>query len=384
MLPRFMAGITSALCLAALAHITTVQAKASTTPVAYVYVVLGSSINSYATAADGTLTAIQSQPTQGHNIWHVSVTKKFLYGIDGASDISMFSIGPNGALTPIGVLNASSYDPDNCFASGDLQVDETGTNLYTLVGDCDRNSYLVSFKILSTGELVYLGRAHGDSYAISPIRFTENNRYAFQTGCLAKTGSPQVSSATAETGEYKRESNGYLTYLGTTHEVPEGSGDKSFCPFMMTSHGNELVFEYLRFEPGEFYGLNYPLGVYTVASDGKLSTKSDYENMAFTEVYPTTMSISPSGAVLAAAGDEGFEFFHLSGSKQPVAWETFPADPNVTELGWDNADHFYALTSTSLVEYSVTSTSYKKLTGLPNAFTNAGSLIVLSVKDEEP
>ncbi len=379
MLPRFMAGITSALCLAALVHITTVQAKASATPVAYVYVAAGFAINSYAAAADGALTPIQSQPTPGRSISHLSVTKKFLYGIDSSSDISMFSIGPQGALTPIGVLNASHYDPDNCFAFGDLQVDGTGTNLYTLVGDCDHNSYLVSFRILSTGELLYLGRAHGDSYAISSIRFAENNRYAFQTGCLAKTGSPQISSATAETAEYKRESNGYLTYLGTTHEVPEGSGDKSFCPFMLTSHGNQLVFEYFRFEPGEFYGGNYPFGVYTVAADGKLSTKSNYENMVDTQIYPTTMSISPSGAVLAAAGDEGFEFFHLSGSSQPVKWEVFSTDPNVTELGWDHADHFYALTSNSLVEYTVTATSYKRLAGLPNAFTNTSSLIVLSL-----
>ena len=379
MLPRFMIGLISALFLAGLAQTTTIPASASPAPVAYVYVTLDGSINAYAAAADGTLTEIGTQPTAGA-VWHLSVTKKFLYGIDGESNIWMFAIWPHGGLTSLGVMKTSDYDPDNCYAFGDLQVDQTGSNIYALVGDCDGHSYLASFKIQSTGKLLYMGRAYGNSWAQSQIRFTENNLYAFQTGCMAKSGNPQISSATAETAQYKRESNGFLTYLGTTHEVPEGSGDKSFCPFMMTSHGNQLAFEYFRWEPGEFYGDGYPLGVYTVAADGKLSTKSNYENMVITGVYPETMSISPSGSVLAVGGDGEFQFFHFDGSSQPVQWGSpIAADNNVTELGWDKADHFYALTESSLYVYKVTATSYTQEAGLPNAFTNAGSVIVLSL-----
>jgi hypothetical protein len=371
---RLMAGLTSALCLAALAQTTTITASASSAPVAYVYVALDGSINAYTAATDGTLTEIGTQPTAGA-VWHLSVTKKFLYGIDGESNIWMFAIGPHGALTSLGVVKTSDYDPDNCYAFGDLQVDETGSNIYALVGDCDGHSYLASFKIESTGKLLYLGRSYGNSWAQSQVRFTANNVYAFQTGCQTKPGS-QIP--TPQTAQYKRESNGFLTYLGTTHEVPEGSGDESFCPFMMTSHGNQLAFEYLRW--GKYSGNGYPLGVYTVASDGKLSTKSNYENMAITGVYPETMSISPSGEVLAVGGDGEFQFFHFDGSTQPVEWSSpIAADNDVTELGWDNSGHFYALTESSLYVYKVTATSYTQEAGLPNAFTNAGSVIVLSL-----
>lgn len=373
MVPRLMTGLASALCLAALAQ-TTVQAKAATAPVAYVYVSAGGAVYAYAAAENGTLTAIGSQTTPNHAIWHLSVTKKFLYGIDGQSDIYMYSIGPHGAITQIGFLDVADYDPDNCFASGVLQVDESGSDVYDTVGDCDGNSYLVSFKILPTGELLYLGKAPANGSAISQIRFTDNNVYAFQTGCETNTG-------TAETAEYKRESNGFLTYLDTLDDAPENSGIKSFCPFTLASHGDYLAFEYLRYWPGVgFYGSGYPLGVYTVSAEGKLSTKSDYTNMATAEVYPRTISISPSGAVLAVGGDEGYQFFHFNGASQPVKWTgPFAADNDVLELGWDTADHFYALTASSLYEYRVTATSYKQEAGLPNAFTNAGSVIVLSL-----
>src|ERR1700743_1868905 len=101
MAPRLMAVLTGALFLAALAQTTTMQASASAAPVAYVYVSAGSNVYAYATAVDGTLTAIGSPPTPGAAIWHLSVTKKFLYGIDGQSDIYMFAIGSQGALTPL-------------------------------------------------------------------------------------------------------------------------------------------------------------------------------------------------------------------------------------------------------------------------------------------
>ncbi|HMG87313.1 MAG TPA: hypothetical protein VK574_16395 [Terracidiphilus sp.] len=379
MLPRSLLGLSTALCLAALALTTTLHASASS-PVAYVYVAESGAIQAYATAADGTMTKIQSQPTAGA-IWHLSVTKKFLYGIDGSSDISEFSIGSNGKLTPIGTMAASDYDPGNCFASGILQVDVTGTNVYADVSDCDGESYVVSFKIGSTGQLEFLGKAFASEWAISQLRFTSNNLYAFQTGCHITAGTAGIiTSETPVTTEYKRESNGYLTYVETTADIPEGSGDKTFCPFNLASHGNQLVFEYLRYLPGEFYGVDYPLGNYTVSSDGKLSTKSDYANMAATPVYPRAISISPSGAILATGGDEGYQFFHFSGSSQPVKWTgPFATNGMVTELGWDKTDHFYALTESSLIEYHITSTSYKKLAGVPNAFTSAGSVIVLSL-----
>ena len=378
MVPRFVSELTGALCLAALALTATLHASAST-PVAYVYVAELGAIHAYATAADGTMTKIQSQPTDGA-IWHLSVTKKYLYGIDGSSNISEFAIGSNGKLTPIGELTTADYDPGNCFASGILQVDVSGTNVYAEVSDCDGQSYVVSFKIGSTGQLEFLGKAFASEWAISQLRFTSNNLYAFQTGCHITANANEITSETPVTTEYKRESNGYLTYLGTTAEIPEGSGDKTFCPFNLASHNNQIVFEYLRYLPGEFYGVDYPLGNYTVSSDGKLTTKSDYANMAATFVYPRTISISPSGAILATGGDEGYQFFHFNGSSQPVKWTgPFATNGMVTQLGWDKADHFYALTETSLIEYHITSTSYKKLAGLSNAFTSAGSVIVLSL-----
>jgi hypothetical protein len=130
------------------------------------------------------------------------------------------------------------------------------------------------------------------------------------------------------------------------------------------------------------YGGDSPLAVYTVASDGKITTNSNYGNMAAAEVYPTTVSISPSNQVLAVGGDSSYQFFHFHGAaSQPVKWTgVFSAGDSVIELGWDKASHFYAMTPSSLVMYHITSTSYKQLTGLPGAFVNGNCFIVLSLQ----
>lgn len=392
MVPRFTAGLTLTLCSIAAFAQTSNQSSvtaSSSGPVAYVYVAAGSQVYAYTASASGTLTPVQGVSSTGV-IWHLSVTKKFLFGIDGGSNIYSFAIQPNGGLLPVSVLNAQDYAPDTCFASGVLQVDETGSNLYAEVGSCHNGSYVVSFKILPTGELLYLGKASASSYAASQLRFSEMNEYAFLTGCYATETYPEnVTSATAETTEYKRESNGYLTYLGTSHDVPQGKGTATYCPFTLGSDAsNHLVFEYLQYQPqegpgtfGEFYGTDYPLGIYTVAPDGTLSTTSNYQNMAASEVYPVTVSVSPSDAVMAVGGDEGYQFFHFNGANPPVKWTgPFSANGRVMELGWDKSDHFYALTESSLIMYHITATSYKQEAGLPNAFTNAGAFIVLSLE----
>lgn len=395
MLPRLTAGLLgTALCSAALLAQTStpqssVTSAATTAPVAYVYIAAGNKVMAYTTSASGNLTPVSSTTTSGL-IWHLSVTKKFLFGIDGGSNIYTFAILPGGGLAQLPVLSVDTYAPDTCFGSGVLQVDETGSNLYAEVGSCHNGSFVVSFKILPTGELVYLGRAFAESYSSSQLRITGENKYAVMTGCLATVTYPgNITSATTETTEYKRESNGYLTYIGTLHDVPEGSGYKTFCGETVGNDAsNHLAFLYLRYQPpigkggfGEFYGGDSPIGIYTVDSDGKMTTTSNYGNMVSTGTYPVTVSISPSGAVLATAGDEGFQFFHFRGGNQPVKWTgLFSAGGRLMELGWDKADHFYAMTETSLIMYHVTSTSYKQEAGLPNAFTNGSAFIVLSLQ----
>jgi 6-phosphogluconolactonase len=93
-----------------------------------------SSISSYTINANGTITAIsQSLPTFGDgNCWNaITPNGKFVYADNSAtSTIAGFSVGSNGALTPIGGTIVASYPAGT--TNLDMVVSGDGNYLYTL------------------------------------------------------------------------------------------------------------------------------------------------------------------------------------------------------------------------------------------------------------
>jgi hypothetical protein len=90
-----------------------------------------------------------------HPLIHLSVTKKFVFGIDGKSNIYSYSIAANGGLKYVASIDAAKYvkDASSTSSAPVLQVDETGSDVYAFVTDTNNNWYLLSFKIESNGEL---------------------------------------------------------------------------------------------------------------------------------------------------------------------------------------------------------------------------------------
>ena len=93
-----------------------------------------SSISSYTINANGTITAIsQSLRTFGDgNCWNaITPNGKFVYADNsGTSTIAGFSVGSNGALTPIGATTVASYPAGT--TNLDMVVSGDGKYLYTL------------------------------------------------------------------------------------------------------------------------------------------------------------------------------------------------------------------------------------------------------------
>jgi 6-phosphogluconolactonase len=93
-----------------------------------------SSISSYSINANGTITAIsQSLPTFGDgNCWNaITPNGKFVYADNSSSStIAGFSVGSNGALTPIGGTIVASYPAGT--TNLDMVVSGDGNYLYTL------------------------------------------------------------------------------------------------------------------------------------------------------------------------------------------------------------------------------------------------------------
>jgi hypothetical protein len=116
-----------------------------------------------------------------------------------------------------------------------------------------------------------------------------------------------------------------------------------------------------------------------VSAEGKLTTKSSYENMPDYQVYPHTASISPTGNLLAVGGGSAFQLFHFNGSAPVTKFSpAIAAGDNLLEFGWDNNNHLYSLTGSALLVYTVTPTSIEQAPGSPISIPEAGSVIVVA------
>jgi hypothetical protein len=123
------------------------------------------------------------------------------------------------------------------------------------------------------------------------------------------------------------------------------------------------------------------LASYTADSKGNLTTKSTMENMpSVAGNSGDTMSISPSGKLLAVSTAGGIQVFHFNGA-DPITKFTGVLHSSETflQFGWDKDNHLYALSTTNLHVYEATSTEIKEVSGSPYSIPEASSVIVLSL-----
>jgi hypothetical protein len=378
-----------ALTGAALAQNKTDQSDNAGSPVAYVYVSRPTHMDGFAASSTGKLTPVPGSPFANILVGGMSVNKKYLFGENG-SDIFTFSIASDGALTQVSKIDVQSYNPGPLGNIGPVRIDATGTTVYTEVFNSEDRTLIESFKIEGNGDLQYLGNADSgvftDQISLFSPSVLENNKYAYQGGDLDFDDTEFPVLVT-----YKRESNGLLSALDgeATFPKPAPAYYTFFLDALALNPSDHLAFavESLDYEYTP-HGHDL-LGTFTADSHGKLSTTSTYANMPSTEFTNVgTMSISPSGKLLAVAGNNfgcggcgsiGFQIFHFNGSS-PITHYTglIQASHPFTQFGWDGANHLYALSADGfLFVYTVTPTSITEAPGSPYSIPEAGNVIVL-------
>jgi hypothetical protein len=361
---------------AALAQTKTDEDEHTSSPVAFVYVSRTLHIDGFAAASDGKLTRVPGSPFLNPDdygyVTSMVVNKKYLFG----GPVYSYSIAADGALKPISEINSANY-PGYCGAGGlqPLQIDYTGTTLY--------NDACQSFKIEENGELQFLGAAD-DGVPDAPDDLSQlvilgTNKYAYQTGCVDATGDPI-------TLVYQRESNGFLTLISHSSVAPKtGNPEDVYCAtYLAGDSANHLasVNRESNKVSGQYVG-SWVLASYTADSRGELTTTSTYENMPASPA-PNTISISPTGKLLAVGGD-GFQIFHFNGA-EPITPYTglIQANHGFGQFAWDNSNHLYALATgydgAELFVYTVTPTSIAEAPGSPYPVPDGGSVVVRSLK----
>jgi hypothetical protein len=379
----------TALTAAALAQSETDQLQNAGSPVAYVYVSRPTHMDGFAASSTGKLTPVPGSPFAHISVSGMSVNKKYLFGENG-TDIFTFSIASDGALTKVSEIDAQGYNPGAVGTIGPVRIDATGTTVYTEVYNSADRTLIESFKIEGNGDLQFLGNADSGVFSDQIPLFSpsvlENNKYAYQGGDIDfdDTEAPVLLA-------YKRESNGLLSATDgeATFPNPAPAYYTFFLDALAPAPSDHLAFavESLDYEYTP-HGHDL-LGTFTANSHGNLSTTSTYRNMISTDFEQVgTMSISPTGKLLAVAGENfgcggcgaiGFQVFHFNGSS-PITHDSGVLQPGhqFTQFGWDSANHLYALSADGLLfVYTVTPTSITEAPGSPYSIPEAGNLIVL-------
>jgi hypothetical protein len=389
MLPKLTAFAIAALALGA-SHVQTAAAQTATGtttssgPVAYVYVTRPTHLDGFAASSHGKLTPVPGSPFSGIALYHLSVTKKFLFG-GGDDHVHIFSyaIASNGSVKKVSSVDATQYSQygtgDCCF--GPQRLDAAGTTLYNMT-DSTGDQAMETFKIETDGRLQFIGNTAsnfgGTNYESGMISVLGNNKFAFATGCNTDVTTEQL------TKEFKRESSGLLEWGSATFELPTAKAGDTYCPNSLASDpSNHLAFTmsllHRDVDEGEPDG-PMVLASYTADTSGNLTTKSTAATMPALASDFYDLSISPSGKLVAAGGASGFQVFHFNGA-DPITKYTgvFHSNEQFLEFGWDKANHLYALSQNYLHVYNATSTSVKEAPGSPYSIPEASSVIVLSL-----
>jgi len=353
----------------------------SSAPVAYVYVASSPGngepdvIVGYSASSSGALTPIPGSPFP-QNVSSMAVNGKYLMGVNnsGTPSIDTLQIGSNGALTYV-TSTPCAQTSSGCLTAFNLFFDHTGSDLYVMLYDENTNDDTESFAVdKSSGTLNYLGDSVTGAFPgdYTGTFFIGNNVYAYstdQSGCMY----PGIYG-------FQRESSGFLNLINTKFNVPKPPpGVNIYYPDLLVADpNNNLAFLEQPTNAPECASGPLQIAVYTADTNGNIHTNSTYKDMPATLIQnPFDMKMSPSGQVLAVAGQEGLQLFHFNGAN-PVTHYTglLTTDP-ITRMFWDNSNQLYAISSAGkLYVGTVTPTKITMAPGSPYLVTSPQYVIV--------
>jgi hypothetical protein len=149
---------------------------------------------------------------------------------------------------------------------------------------------------------------------------------------------------------------------------------------LQTDPSNHLLAVLSSYDDDKMLRLNVPdrLVSFTINPDGTLTTTNTAADMTQPAVQPiTATSLSPSGKLLAVAGNNGLQIFDFNGAAPPTpATGVIPTDL-ITQLLWDNHHHLYGLSySQKLYVFDITPAGPVPAPGSPHSVPNALSMFV--------
>jgi hypothetical protein len=375
-------ALSATLLSIASAYAQTEESTSSSTPVAHVYVTRPTHLDAFDVSSSGKLTAVPGSPFSGIDLFHLSVSGQYLIGeSDDHAHIITYAIQSNGAVKEVASIDAQGLSPEG---GGDCcdypqKLDASGKTLYTIAYGA--NYWIDNFKIESSGELSFIGSPYyfggGEEVGPGVLSVLGNNKFAYATSCNDDV--PQYSNTIG----FKRESSGLLQGLGNKlkFQLPKPKSGDVYCADNLTADSSDHLAIAMGLWNVADSSPDGPLVLasYTADSEGNLTTKSTTATMPQTN-DDTSMSISPSGKLLAVDAGNGFQVYHFNGADPITKFtDVLHSSERFIEFGWDSSNHLYALSTSALHTYSATPTSIKEEAGSPISIPEASSVIVQSL-----
>ena len=350
-------------------------------PVAYVYVSFtphNSNVNEiagFAAASNGKLTPVPGSPMTA-DVTSMAVNGVYLFGSNrNGVYVDTYAIESNGALTLANQTDVARYTSGDCGITGALFLDHTGHSLYDTeyLGDsCSNNDYL-SLGVGKTGTLTNVGSGSASAWLSQPATFTPNNRFAYSVSCLG-------DSYWAIFG-LERRSNGLLTAMSNFDaKLPAPKTGDFYCPSQVAADPVDHVAMALQPVNSFFEADGGPqIGSFTVAANGNLATTNTHLDMPVSEVGTAlSISMSPSGKLLAVGGSAGLQIFHFNGAAPPTAATGLLTKDEADQVFWDKNDHLYAISTPQghLHVYTITPTHHHESPGSPYSLESPQGLAV--------
>lgn len=361
-----------------------VAVNAFSQAVAYVYVANNpknsstNQITAWAAEEDGKLKPVSGSPFRD-NVDAMAVDGGHLLAVDHSQrNIDTFVIESDGALHYETSSNYGKYAPnDKCPVANQIFFDHTGATLYVqeFNADCS-NTGVASFALnKATGKLHYLGT---DITGVFPgvtnaAFFTGNNKYAYSasnSGCMYYN-----------IYGFKRGANGMLTDAGSVANWPAPPPNfRRFIPLLAAADPyNNLAVLMQPVNPPGCSSEPLQIATYTANSSGVIKTRSTYADMPSTLIAtPYDMKMSPSGKLVAVAGQEGLQVFFFNEGVAAANYTGLLTKAPINQIFWDNSDHLYGISQATnkLYVFTVTPTHISHAPGSPHPVGDPQHLIV--------
>ncbi len=295
--------------------------------------------------------------------------------------IDSFSIESDGALRYATSTNYAKHTGNSeCAEAGQLFFDHTGATLYIQEYNVDcANTGVTAFALNKhTGRLSWRGV---DITGVFPgmynaAYFIGNNVYAYSA----------ANSSCMYYGIYgfKRNNNGLLVSAGGVANTPKPpEGVSRYVPDLLAADPtNHIAVLEQPANPPDCAAGPLKLATYTANSSGMLSTTSTSANMPSTLISnPSDMKMSPSGKLVAVAGQEGLQIFHFNGASPITHFTALLTSKPINQMFWDNNNHLYAISQPAgkIYVFTITPEGANQAPGSPYTINSPEALIVRSI-----